>query len=437
MSRADTDPSQTGLRMHRLIAELLPIPRSITGDGLRQTLARLRPLLPDLRIHEVPSGTQVFDWIVPDEWNLRDAWIKGPDGRTVVALRDSSLHVLNYSLPIRRTLPLSELRPHLHTLPDRPGWIPYRTSYYEPAWGFCLAHERLADLPEGDYEVCIDSTLAPGSLTYGELFIPGRQPDEVLISCHICHPALANDNLSGVALVTELARHLAGQGTRQLSYRFLLVPGTIGAIAWLARNPSAWSRIRHGLVVACVGDPGPFHYKRTRQGNADIDRAVIAALRHRPEGLVIRDFDPFGFDERQYNSPGINLMVGRLTRTPDGEYPEYHTSADNLALVRPEALAGSLSAYIDVFDALEANRRYLNLQPRCEPQLGRRGLYHSLGGAPSSSELKRAMLWLLNLSDGTHDLLAIALRSDLSPRLLDTAARLLVEHGLLAAVDPP
>lgn len=425
-------PDTIGERMHRLMAELFPIPRSITGDGLRRTLHRVQAELPDLQIHEVPSGTRVFDWTIPDEWNIREAWIKDPEGRTVVDLRDSSLHVLGYSVPIRRTMTLAELRPHLHTLPDRPTWIPYRTSYYKPDWGFCLAHERLADLPDGNYEVCIDSTLAPGSLTYGELPIPGRRDAEVLLSCHACHPALANDNLSGVALVTELARRLTGQGPRELSYRVLLLPGTIGAITWLARNEHRLPRVQHGLVVAGVGDPGPFHYKRTRRGDADIDRAVVAALRHRPEGLVVRDFDPYGYDERQYNSPGINLPVGRLTRTPHGEYPEYHTSADDLSLVRPDALSGSLDAYLAVLDALETNRRYVNLQPQCEPQLGRRGLYTALGGHPDPGELQRAMLWLLNLSDGQHDLLTIAERSGLPPNLLALAARLLIQNRLLA-----
>jgi aminopeptidase-like protein len=437
MSTTRPDLAVAGERMHRLIAELYPIPRSITGDGLRRTLQRVQAELPDLQIHEVPSGTRVFDWTVPDEWNIREAWIKGPDGHVVVDFRNSSLHVLGYSIPVRQTLPLAELRPHLHTLPDRPTWIPYRTSYYKPAWGFCLAHDRLADLPDGDYEVCIDSTLAPGSLTYGELSIPGRRDAEVLLSCHACHPALANDNLSGVALVTELSRVLTGQGPREHSYRVLLLPGTIGAITWLARNEQRLPHIHHGLVIACVGDPGPFHYKRTRRGDADIDRAVATALRHRPEGLVLRNFDPYGYDERQYNSPGIGLSVGRLGRTPHGEYPEYHTSADDLTLVRPDALAGSLDAYLAVLDALEANRRYINLQPKCEPQLGRRGLYGALGGHTDPGALQRAMLWLLNLSDGHHDLLTIAERSGLPSNLLALAARLLRDKKLLRISEDP
>ncbi|HSN87865.1 MAG TPA: DUF4910 domain-containing protein, partial [Thermoanaerobaculia bacterium] len=386
--------------MHRFIAEAYPICRSITGDGVRQTLAMIRQRIP-LEIHEVPSGTPVFDWTVPREWNLRDAWVKGPDGRKVVDFQRSNLHVLNYSVPVHTKLSLSELKQHLFTLPDQPDLIPYRTSYYREAWGFCMAHREMLALPEGEYEVRIDSTLADGSLTYGEAFLPGETEREVLFSCHVCHPSLCNDNLSGIAVMTWLARELADR-PRRYSYRFLFIPGTIGSITWLARNEERAGRIAHGLVAANLGDPGRFHYKKSRRGAAEIDRAVLHVLRTSGEDFGIEDFVPFGYDERQYSSPGFDLAVGSLTRTPYGRYPEYHTSADNLELVRPEALAGSLATYLRVVGVLEGNRRYLNLNPKCEPQLGRRGLYRMIGGDDAGRSRELALLWVLNLSDGRH-----------------------------------
>ena len=417
--------------MHILIAELYPICRSITGDGFRQTLRRLREQIP-LDYHEVPTGTQVFDWTVPREWNVRDAWIKNAAGEKVIDFRRSNLHLVNYSIPVHRKMPFAELREHLHTLPDRPEWIPYRTSYYKESWGFCLAASERAQFQEGEYEVCIDSTLEDGSLTYGEYYIPGRRTDEVLMSCHACHPSLCNDNLSGVALVANLAEMLTGVSL-EYSYRFLFIPGTIGSITWLARNEAQTSRIRHGLVVACVGDPGKFHYKCSRRGNAEIDRAVIRALTTSGEEFEVRAFSPYGYDERQYCSPGFNLAVGSLTRTPHGEFPEYHTSADNLDLVSPEALAGSLAMYLSVLRILENNVRYINRSPKCEPQLGKRGLYRTLGGLADANQFEMAMLWILNLSDGDHSLLDIADRADLPFEIVHQSAQLLAEHGLVVS----
>lgn len=418
-----------GEEMHRFIAEAFPICRSITGDGVRRTLAKIRERIP-LEIHEVPSGTPVFDWTVPREWNIRDAWVKGPDGGKVIDFQRSNLHVLNYSVPVHTKLPLEELKKHLFTLPDKPDLIPYRTSYYREAWGFCLAHRDLLALPEGEYEVRIDSTLADGSLTYGELFLPGETEREVLFSCHVCHPSLCNDNLSGIAVMTWLARELADR-PRRYSYRFLFIPGTIGSITWLARNEERARRIAHGLVAANLGDPGRFHYKKSRWGGAEIDRAVLHVLRTSGEDFGVEDFVPFGYDERQYGSPGFDLAVGSLTRTPYGRYPEYHTSADNLELVRPEALEGSLLTYLQVVQALEGNRRYLNLNPKCEPQLGRRGLYRTIGGDDAGRSRELALLWVLNLSDGRHGLLDIAERSGMGFEKIEEAARALLEVGLL------
>jgi len=416
--------------MHELVAELYPICRSITGDGLRATLRRIAELVP-LELHEVPSGTSVFDWTVPPEWNIRDAWIADPKGRRVVDFQESSLHVVNYSTPVRARMSLAELRPHLHALPEQPDLIPYRTSYYRESWGFCLTQRVLDSLPEGQYDVCIDSTLAAGALTYGECVLPGETEEEVLFSCHSCHPSLANDNLAGMAVATFLARWLADQ-PRRYTYRFVFIPGTIGSIAWLAKNEARTVRVRHGLVLSCLGDAGMPHYKRSQRGNADVDRAVAHVLAHGGPHEV-RDFVPYGYDERQYCSPGFDLPVGCLTRTPNGEYPEYHTSADNPAFVRPESLAHSLGLLQQVVEVLEGNRCYRNLAPRGEPQLGRRGLYRPTGGAALAG-FEFALLWVLNQSDGHRSLLDIAERSGQPFPLLAAAAGALRESGLLAAV---
>ena len=426
---AGLDPVAAGAAMHAFAAELQPIPRSLTGDGVRQTLARIGERIP-LVAHEVPTGTPVLDWTVPREWNLRGAWVKGPDGATAVDAERSPLHVVGYSVPVRARMPLAELQEHLHSLPEHPDWVPYRTSYWKEAWGFCLADSERKRLREGDYEVSIDATLADGALTYGECFLPGESDREVLVSCHVCHPALANDNLSGLALATVLAERLA-TAPRRFGYRFLFVPGTIGAIAWLARSEGRLDRIEHGLVVANVGDRGGFHYKQSRRGNATIDRAVPRALAELGEEVTVEPFVPFGYDERQYCSPGFDLPVGSLTRTPWGRYPEYHTSADDLSFITPGALGGSLRAYLAVVTALEENRRYRNLAPKGEPQLGRRGLYGSVGGTIGGREREMAMLWVLNQSDGGPDLLAIAERSGVPLSRLAEAARALVDAGLL------
>lgn len=424
----ELDPG-VGSDMHRFMAELYPICRSITGDGLRETLRRIGEHIP-LEIHEVPTGTEVLDWTVPKEWNIRDAYIKGPSGERVVDFHEHNLHVVGYSVPVDVRMPLSDLKGHIHTLPDRPDLIPYRTSYYSDAWGFCMQDERLRQLPDGEYEVRIDSTVEPGSLSYGEVHLPGEIEDEVLISSHCCHPSLANDNLSGIALATWLAEHLQGLPHRY-SYRFLFVPGTIGPITWLAQNEDLVHRIEHGLVVTGVGDPGPFTYKRSRRGNAPIDRAAVHVLEHsgRPHRIV--DFSPYGYDERQYCSPGFDMAVGSLTRTPHGEYPVYHTSGDDLEFVRPDALTESLGIYLRILDVLEKDDAYLNLQPKGEPQLGRRGLYPSVGAQGVAPELM-TRLWVLNLSDGRHTLLDIAERAGMPFEAVRDAARLLADAGLLA-----
>ena len=426
------DVSEVGKDLYDFAAKLYPICRSITGDGIRQTLSMIKERIP-LEIHEVPSGTKVFDWIVPKEWNIQDAYIVRADGKRIAEFQNCNLHVLNYSTPIRRQMPLSELRPHLFTIPEKPDWIPYRTSYYKEDWGFCTSHNELLGLEDGEYEVCIDSTLKDGSLTYGECFIPGQSTDEVLISSHACHPSLANDNLSGLAVATELAKAGLGRDLRY-SYRFVFIPGTIGAITWLARNREAAQRIRHGLVLTGLGDKGQFHYKKSRRGNAEIDRAVAHILAHLGESAEVLEFSPYGYDERQYCSPGFNLAVGCLMRSVWGSFPEYHTSADNLDFISPKQLAESFRVCTAIFNVLENNRTYRNLQPYCEPQLGRRNLYRSTGGESIGDEI-HARLWVLNLSDGEHSLLDIAERSGLPFSAVHKAAELLLQSELLS-VEP-
>lgn len=419
----------SGRNMCRLIADLYPICRSITGDGYRQTMQRIREMIP-LTMHEVPSGTQVFDWVVPKEWNVREAYVVGPGGKKIIDFRQHNLHILQYSHPVHQKVTLSELKYHLHSLPDHPDWIPYRTSYYKENWGFCLSQKQLDSLEEGEYEVLIDSSLEDGHLTYGEYFIQGETNDEVLLSCHCCHPSLCNDNLSGIALTSMLAKVLSPLALRY-SYRFLFIPGAIGSITWLARNESRADRIKHGLVVTGVGDSGQLHYKRSRHGGAEIDRAAEHVLKHSGQPYQIRDFSPYGYDERQYCSPGFNLAVGSLTRTPHGQYPQYHTSADDLNFVSSQAMTDSLMAYLAVLRVLEGNGRYRNLNPKCEARLGKRGLYRTVGGQIEQPLRELAMLWVLNLSDGNHTLLDIADRAGIKFDLVHEVADVLRVSGLL------
>jgi aminopeptidase-like protein len=419
-----------GGEIYALCEELYPICRSITGDGLRETLRIIARHLP-IEVVEVPSGTPVLDWTVPPEWNVRDAYVADASGRRVIDFRRHNLHVVNYSTPIAARMPLAELRPHLHTLPDHPDWIPYRTSYYAESWGFCLTQRALDALPDGEYEVRIDSTLAPGHLTYGELVLPGEIDDEILISTHVCHPSLADDNLSGIALSVFLARALQARGGRRHTFRFLYAPGTIGAITWLAKNRERAARIKHGLTLTCLGDAHPFTYKRTVAGRAAIDRAAAHVLGHAGLPHQMIDFFPYGYDERQYGSPGFRLPVGSLMRGRHGQFPEYHTSADNLSFISPERLAESAQVLSQIVGVIEGDRRYRNLQPYGEPQLGKRGLYRAMGGT-SIPDLQFAMLWVLNLSDGEHSLLDVAERSGLRFESIRAAADLLREHALLA-----
>ncbi len=428
-----SDQKGIGSRMHALAEALYPICRSITGEGVRQTLDILKSYCP-IEIHEVPSGTQVFDWTVPDEWNIRDAWVKNDQGEKVIDFQTHNLHVLNYSVPVHKKISLAELKPHLFTLPDQPDLIPYRTSYYHRRWGFCLSHRQMEQLGEGTYEVYIDASLNLGSLTYGECLLTGVSNKEFILSTHICHPSLANDNLSGIALLTHLIEYLQQQDL-YYSYRFLFVPGTIGAITWLAKNEDRLSQIFGGLVVSLVGDGGAFHYKQSRHSKGTIDKIVPFVLSDLQVQHKILPFTPYGYDERQYGSPGINLAVGSLTRSTYGSYPQYHTSGDDLQLIKPNFLAESLLVYQRVIDLLEKNKRYMNLYPKGEPQLGRRGLYGAIGGESDQKDLQMALLWVLNLSDGRHDMIDISQRSHIPIRFILKATDLLVSSGLIQDVD--
>ncbi len=397
--------------------------------GVRETLKRIQRDIP-LEIREVPTGTRVFDWTVPKEWNIRDAYVKNSDGKKIIDFQKSNLHVVSYSVPIQQKIKWAELKEHLFTLPDHPDWIPYRTSYYKEDWGFCLSHNQFLALKDEEYEVCIDASLKEGRLTYGEYYLQGQIEEEFLISCHACHPSLCNDNLSGIALATCLAKYLSLLSLRY-SYRFLFIPGTIGSITWLALNEEKVRHIKHGMVVACVGDPGRSTYKKSRQGDAEIDKAVNYILRKSGKDYEIIDFFPYGYDERQYCSPGFNLPVGCLMRTAHGRYPEYHTSADNLDFVKSECLEDSFSKYLETICLVEGNKKYMNMKPKCEPQLGKRGLYSMVGGQKLSVTDQMAMLWVLNLSDSHHTLLDIADRSRVEFDIIRAAAESLLEHDLL------
>ena len=418
-----------GEAIYDLARHIYPICRSITGPGVRETLQVLRRYLA-LDIREVATGTRAFDWTIPPEWSVRSAYIRDAAGNTVVDFADNNLHLVSYSRPIRAKLSLAALKSHIHTLPDQPDVIPYRTSYYNDDWGFCMRHRQLAALPDGYYEIVIDSSLVPGTLNYGEYLHRGETDDEFLFSTHICHPSLANDNCSGLALLAVLGERLAHLQTRY-SYRFLFVPGTIGAIAWLAANEASVGRIRHGLVLSCLGDDGGPTYKKSRGGDASIDRIMTHVLRHSVGKPKILDFFPYGYDERQYCSPGFNLPVGLLQRSQFGTFSEYHTSEDNLAFIRPENLAASCQIIAAAIEIVERDWTPVNPSPKCEPQLGRHGLYDAIGGRSDGPLTSMAFLWVLNQADGSHTLLDIAERAGLPFSVVANAADLLYEQGLL------
>jgi aminopeptidase-like protein len=419
---------ELGARLDAMVRDLYPLCRSLTGEGLRETIRRVGEVVP-LTIHEVPSGTPILDWEVPLEWAIRAARIEALDGRVLVDFAASNLHVVNYSRPVDAVVGRDELARHVHTLPDQPDLIPYRTGYFADDWGFCLQHRVWETMRDESYRVVVDSELFKGATTYGECFIPGSTDREVLISVHCCHPSLANDNLSGIAIAAHLAARQA-RAPRRLGYRFLFVPATIGALSWLSANESRTGRIEAGLVLTCIGDPGAFHYKRSRRGDAAIDRAVARVLAERGAPHRLLPFVPMGYDERQYCSPGFDLPVGCFMRSPNGTFPEYHTSADNPDFVSAAAMTESYDVLCDVLDVLDRDLTYVRLDGRGEPQLGRRGLYRAIGGE-SSDATQPALMWVLNLADGRHSILDMAERSGLPFVQLAAAARIARDHDLI------
>ena len=418
--------------LHGLVRELFPINRSLTGAGVRETLAILARHV-QLEVREVASGTAVLDWQVPLEWNIRSATIRALDGRCLVNFADHNLHVVGYSKPIHKEVSRAELAEHVHTLPDQPELIPYRTGYFADDWGFCMPDNLWQTMQDEAYRIDIDSDLSPGSLTYGELFLAGELSDEVLITAHICHPSLANDNLSGIAVAVALAMRQA-RLPRRLGYRFLFIPATIGAITWLARNESELGKIRHGLVLTCIGDTGPFHFKQSRSG-APIDNAVAHILRHSGHPYEIVPFNPYGYDERQFCSPAFDLPMGCFMRSVHGTFPQYHTSADNPGFVKPQALNQSYEVVASLLDLLDANWMYARTDGRGEPQLGRRGLYRAIAGQKEAGGASQMdLLWLLNLADGKHNLLEMAERAGIPFGRLQKAVRLALDADLIREV---
>ena len=455
--KSDNESYNIGTEMYELMKELFPICRSITGNGVRKTLQIISKQIP-LKIHEVPTGKKMFDWETPKEWNIKDAYIKTPSGEKIVDFQKSNLHVVSYSTAINKKISLNELKNHIQTLPNRPDLIPYHTTYYNENWGFCMTHKQFLELKEGEYEVYIDSKLENGSLTYGEFLVTGKSKEEILITCYVCHPSLCNDSLSGVALVTYLAKKIQ-KLDNYYSIRFLFIPETIGAITWLASNEEKLSQIKYGLVVTCVGTSAKFTYKKSRKGTSILDKTVIDVLESSGMDNQIVDFFPYGSDERQFCSPGINLSVGSLYRSENKylEFPEYHSSGDNFSIITKEALEETFSVYFKIILQLEKNREnkfeqtetnfeknknkdlmYLNLFPKCEPQLSKRGLYRTIGGTTIESDKEifnqLAYLWILNYSDGKYSLKDIADISKIDLEVIRKSAILLENKKLLKKI---
>lgn len=419
--------------LEKYFDRLWPINRSLTGNGNRETLKILSEII-DLEVKEVPSGTECFDWKVPPEWNIKEAWIKNSKGEKIVDFSKSNLHILGYSEAFQGNLSFEELKSHLYTLPDQPDLIPYLTSYYSRRWGFCISHNQFLELDKNDnYEIFIDSSLDEnGSMSIGEAIIKGKSEKEILFSTYICHPSLASNELSGPLVSAFIYSKLKEQKELKYTYRFIFVPETIGSIYSLSVNGEYWKKnLQAGFVITCIGDDGKFTYKKSRRGNSFPDRAVEAILNQTESEFNIVEFFPSGSDERQYCSPGFNLPVGSLMRTMYGKYPEYHTSADNKDFISFEAMKKSVLKYLEIIEVLESNEKYINKMPFCEPQLGKRGLYPTLGSQKGTEDFVTAMMWILNLTDGTNDLISISEKSKIPISQLIPVIDRLIENGIL------
>jgi aminopeptidase-like protein len=419
-----------GEEMHALCRELFPICRSLTGPGFRESMAILQREFPALQMRAVPSGTQVFDWVVPNEWSIRDAWIETPSGERICDLRTNNLHVVGYSVPVDAELSLEDLQSHLYSLPDQPDAIPYITSYYSPRWGFCLTQRQRDQLRPGRYRVHIDSTLAPGVLNYAHALIPGESREEVFLSSYLCHPSMANNELSGPVVATWLGKWLQSLPRRRYTYRIFIGPETIGSIAYLARHlDELKERVVAGYVLTCMGDERAYSYVPSRHGDSLPDRAAKHVLGHLAPDYLRYSFLDRGSDERQYCSPGVDLPVASVMRSKYGVYPEYHTSLDDLSLVTPAGLAGGFEAVQRCIECIEADE-VLRTSVLCEPQLGKRGLYPTLSTKTTGQEVK-AMMDLLAYCDGEHSLLEIAARIGVPLWTLTPSIERLKQHGLL------
>jgi aminopeptidase-like protein len=423
-----------GEKIYELACELFPINRSITGQGVRETLRILQRELSDLQIHEVPSGTPCFDWSVPKEWNICDAYIIGPDGKKIADFHENNLHVVGYSTPVDKTVSLSELKRHLYSLPEQPDAIPYVTSYYEERWGFCIEDKKKALLKKGEYKVYIDSTLKHGSLTYGEIIIPGNSEKEVFLSTYICHPSMANNEVSGPVVTTFLGKWLQSLRSRKYTYRIVFVPETIGSIAYISFNLGQLKKhVIAGFNVTCVGDERAYSYLPSRSGNTLADRVAIHVLNHISPDFKKYSYFNRGSDERQYCSPGVDLPVVSVMRSKYREYPEYHTSKDDLDFISPEGLFGGYNSLKQCIICLERNETLCMSNP-CEPQLGKRNLHPTLGARDAYNSIKIVM-GLIGYCDGTKDLLEIAERTGLRMQDLFETVDKLKEEGLLLTED--
>lgn len=418
-----------GKRMYELVTRLFPLCRSITGDGVRRTLDILKESIP-LTTHEVPSGTPVFDWTVPKEWNITSAWIRDSQGNTIVDFAHNNLHVVGYSVPVDATMPLAELEEHLYSIPEQPDAIPYVTSYYKERWGFCMTHRARQALTDDRYHVFIDSVLAPGSLTYGELLLPGKSEKEVFLSTYVCHPSMANNELSGPAVTTELTRWLMS-APRRYTYRIIFIPETIGSLTYLSRNLDAMKKnVIAGFIVTCVGDDRAYSYLPSRSGTTRADYAALRVLQARHPDFIRYRFLDRGSDERQYCSPGVDLPVASMMRSKYGAYPEYHTSLDNLQVVTPIGLQGSFDVLKECIEWIERNHAY-RAAYLGEPQLGKRGLHQTLSRYGSVNADVELFLNLLAYADGQHDVPTMAKMLDTPEARVQKAADVLLKAGLL------